>query len=448
MLSSCNKYYSVKIINFLYNFISFRFLIFIIFFSLLSYWLFANPCDNILMLKDTLIINTGYNYSTLLAYNTSEIDPNWILTDSPDLKITTPCAAFTLTKYKDWINPQKNSQWISAYDTTESGFTNDPPLKPFTIMKYFCSPKMMDSIRLDLSIVADNDAKIYLDSFFVGQVNAYSGSPKKMIINLPISEGSHSLKIELRNFKGAATGNPMGVNLIGEIIGHYSFHIIKLIAPDTSANAGSSGFKIPIVVIKEFGSYKPISFFCDFKFDKSAFIPDFTSDNPHIIKDLIINNDRILTLKFDNLVFADRDSLVFYISGLVLLADSNTSNLTFSGFNCTDANLSFDKVDGKLRIEACAFDLRHIQMFNPPEFKTHYDFKSDNYYITASGGSEGRCSLELYNIEGDKTESFVWMNSENFRREFQLSSNHPVGVYMIVFKSEWNLIAKPLLIIK
>jgi hypothetical protein len=424
-----------------------RILILIIFLSCNPLLSQKDSCDNAIPLIDTLIMNTGYNYKAGTVYNTGEKEEYWILVGCPDASIKVPTQSFCIPQSPYWINPQPNSQWLSAYDTIQSGFTNEAPKIPFTFEKYFCVPALIDSIKIELHVVADNEAMIYLDTIFLGKVTNYSSTPDNFYSNFKISPGKHKIKIELRNYASTGPVNPMGLNLIGKIKGHYRYKGIKLELNDTVAIAGTENFKLPIRLIKEYGVLdKPLSFTTNLTFDASSFFPYDNSINPIITSNTIINRARTLTLKFDSLNFAKSDTLSYHISGEILLADSNKTNFTLSNILCTDTSIIFKKQDGILEIKACAFDLSHVKIFMPPDFSIQPNPASDNISITFSNGINQ--SVHIYNSLGSEIKRY---NENELSNKNSININieeFPTGLYYSIMNSGINKITKSFVVIR
>ena len=408
-----------------------------------------DSCGNFLQLTDSLIINTGFNQFTNKTYNIGDQDKYWIVVTSPDSTIKTPALSYTIPKYKDWENSQANSLWISSYNTDENGFTNEPPLKPFSFEKYFCNTETIDSVKINLAVIVDNEARIYFDSVYVGEVINFL-TPQNFSLKSKLFPGRHSVRVDLRNYAGPpANGNPMGFNLAGKIIGHRNIQKINISLENSVADAGTENFKIPIIITKSGNFFSPISVSTKLIFNASAFLPDDISRNPFISSDSITYRNRILNLKFDNLDFSVKDTIIFYLSGTVLLADSNNTELAFSEIVCNDSNIVVNSNDGTLEVTSCAFDLSHVELFNPTSMNIMPNPANEEIGITISGDEEANYTLAIYNLQGICVASKNWVHKKSETSIFRFTSdNFSSGVYQVVLKSDWDAISKPLVVVK
>ncbi|MBR9978226.1 MAG: T9SS type A sorting domain-containing protein, partial [Bacteroidetes bacterium] len=110
------------------------------------------------------------------------------------------------------------SQWISPYNTQSLNMNNHPPADPYRLEFCFCICDGVDSIRIDMRILADNMATVLLDGtplFAFSNPNAVSNfqQPGHFVEVVPVQPGTHCLQIDLRNWSGVA----MGVNAAGVI---------------------------------------------------------------------------------------------------------------------------------------------------------------------------------------------------------------------------------------
>lgn len=184
-----------------------------------------------------MILNTGYDHAAATTYQPITPDGYWELVDAPnqDLSgdgfpdapgtsttLSMPSPPWVIYPHPAWAT-FPDSQWISAYNTSSLN-TNNPPqhpsnatltYAPYTFQRCFCTCKGVESIRLDLKVLVDNDAKITLDGVPLATtpsddpINFQKGVEIKQ--DVAVNPGKHCLRVEVRNVSGVA----MGLNVNG-----------------------------------------------------------------------------------------------------------------------------------------------------------------------------------------------------------------------------------------
>ena len=224
--------------------------------------------------------------------------------------------------------------------------------------------------------------------------------------------------------------------------------------PDTITNVGTENFHIPIEAKLNCQQMlaENLSFTAKIKFNASTFLPTgLTKGNykDSIDKDFY----RILTIRCDSsdgVKISETDSILTELVGTVLLGDSITP-IEITDFKWNNSNIEIDTIiDGSLRTTTCAFPIRRIQLFTPTTLLIQPNpTNSVEIEIKFEGDEEGLHTLNFYNNQGIKIDSKEWLNAKNNKRDFKFNLNdYPNGVYYIVLKSPWNVISKPLMVMK
>ncbi len=221
---------------------------------------------------------------------------------------------------------------------------------------------------------------------------------------------------------------------------------------DTITNVGTENFHIPIKAKLNCQQILAdnLSFKAKIKFNASTFLPTGLTKgqilNDSIDKDFF----RSLTIQCDSVNISEKDSILTELIGTVLLGDSIIP-IEITDFKWNNSSIEIDTIiNGSLRTKICAFPIRRIQFFTPTSFSIHPNPSNSNEIeIKFEGDEEGLHTLNFYNIQGIKIDSKEWLNAKNSKRDFKFDlKDYQNGVYYVVLKSPWNVISKPMMVVK
>lgn len=175
-------------------------------------------CNDAKCKTDTVILNTGYNQASGSLYSPGQSDGSWELVDAPNTSLTLPTPAWAIAAISAWAT-LPNSGWISAFNNSSQNQNNDPPLKPYSFQRCFCTCEGVKSIDINLQMLIDNYGDVYFDNTLIGSqtnttVASFHNPP--FIVHpapIPVSPGKHCIRIDLRNNSGVA----MGVDIVGTV---------------------------------------------------------------------------------------------------------------------------------------------------------------------------------------------------------------------------------------
>ena len=165
-----------------------------------------------------------------------------------------------------------------------------------------------------------------------------------------------------------------------------------------------------------------------------------------------VNNDKYfldLELPLNNI--SDTLKTVKFITLLNNEKYDSISKLEFQNSIIRNSNINVCEINPEIHIgKVCAQDLRRVQFFNPTTFTIQPNpANSNEIEIKFEGDEEGIHSLNFYNIQGIKIDSKEWLNAKKGKKDLKFDlKDYPNGVYYVVLKSPWNVISKPLMVIK
>lgn len=111
----------------------------------------------------TLIVGTGYDYSTNSVHPIGDADAYWNVVEDPDPTTAEPRPAFVINQNPAWKPPLPNSQWISSYPTADNE-TNGKYAYEFC----FCLGSNFSPPVLNLALRADDRADVFFNGSLLG----------------------------------------------------------------------------------------------------------------------------------------------------------------------------------------------------------------------------------------------------------------------------------------
>lgn len=175
---------------------------------------FHDICKDSCCLTDVLLLNTGYDHAAGGTYTPPGLDAYWHVVSDP-AGGAVPRAADVIPAAPVWPAAQGGSQWIGGVPTPY-----DPTLGKTVYEKCFCvcddKDGRVSTYNLNLSILADDEANVFIDGGFIGNVPA-PGFLTPTVINtqVQLAPGVHCIQVEVDNNKPKTAG----LDLVGSIQG-------------------------------------------------------------------------------------------------------------------------------------------------------------------------------------------------------------------------------------
>jgi len=189
--------------------------------------------------------------------------------------------------------------------------------------------------------------------------------------------------------------------------------------------------------------------FLRLSFDAEYFVPDSVSTGT-IARNVIIGGTRFLDIVFDSLVFTEKSGVLTYVCGRSLLGNDTATLLNLEIFEW-EIPLKVTLIDGSLKNEACAIDLRPVKHFKSTVLKIAPNPAAEFMNINVISEEKGIFALELVNSTGITVMKNEWSRTESdiVTRDFIISTeNLPSGVYMLRLLSPWYVNSLRVIIVK
>ncbi|MBV6478799.1 MAG: hypothetical protein HGGPFJEG_01556 [Ignavibacteria bacterium] len=170
----------------------------------------------------SLNVSTGFNHKTNSLYSVDTYDAYWELVSSPIAGLHVPRPAGVIPADPAWSPALTNSKWLAPviypHYKYPTGFGNNPPpAVPYTFQTCFCVCQDNSCISINLSVMADDSAAVYLDGVYIPSSGIISfGSPATVTLNTTLNAGEHCLQVRVRNLGG----DPLGIKVQGTITGN------------------------------------------------------------------------------------------------------------------------------------------------------------------------------------------------------------------------------------
>jgi len=225
--------------------------------------------------------------------------------------------------------------------------------------------------------------------------------------------------------------------------------IIHLSVPDTSVNIGD------VVCLPIMGHLScirigfPISYKLNIKINKLIFNPLYTTSGSIIsIKD----DDKYNLIEIEDfqIWLTDKKEIINHICGLIMLGDKLfdqvylTDMHSYNGFNHVLYN-------GSIISNACAFQIRPVQIFQKTQMNIKENPAYDNLEITVLSSEQGNFRFEIFDILGNQVFVNTWQNDNILYIDFPIriaTSSLNQGLYQVVLSTPWNTLKEKLIILK
>jgi hypothetical protein len=185
-------------------------------------------------------------------------------------------------------------------------------------------------------------------------------------------------------------------------------------------------------------------------FNADYFYPD-NINNGEIVANDVVDGKRILRMKVDNFTLSKNGKELTQICGKVLVGTDVDEPIMIDNAVWSSDLIRSSFVYGKLKISACALEIRPINYFKPANLTVKALIGEPQLKILLEGMTEGDYELTIFNSTGFEIENFNYKNKkkEIFRHEFELNtSTLPTGIYITTLKSPWNFKSEKFIIIK
>ena len=165
-------------------------------------------------LTDSLVISTGWDYSTNAIFGVGNYTSFWQVVSDPSTNTTEPRPSSVITPDVAWGGPLSSSQWISSYPSA-SNDTNGIYAFEFC----FCIKGRPRNIDLVFDLLADDRAQVFINGTPVATTTlSYAFLIDSLThvntdITSLVTSGRNCIRIEVENTNYVA----MGLNLAGYI---------------------------------------------------------------------------------------------------------------------------------------------------------------------------------------------------------------------------------------
>ena len=177
-----------------------------------------DACENDECRTDIIRLNTGLNPNTNAVYTAGSYDALWHVYDSPDVGLSVPRPAIVINPHPAWSN-WSDVAWLSPYPTATNITNNPEPQAPHGFETCFCVCSDQSELRIDLSVLADDIANVYLvddlGNFITNLVTQpvlasppwnFQFPATSSITNVVLDAGQYCIRADLRNSAGVASG--------------------------------------------------------------------------------------------------------------------------------------------------------------------------------------------------------------------------------------------------
>lgn len=180
--------------------------------------LYSCDCDadtSLCSPEGTLVINTGFDQGAGVTKGVGTTDNEWIVIQDTNGSTSEPRPAFVIEPHGAWNGPLAGSRWLSSLATSENQANG------LYVFEYrFCLDSPTGA-SLDLSLLADDFAAVYLNNQLVGSTTGAFTTPTPLSTTSFFVAGENRLRVDVQNTQAVA----MGMNLAGTIGGQLPEYI-------------------------------------------------------------------------------------------------------------------------------------------------------------------------------------------------------------------------------
>jgi len=187
-------------------------------------------------------------------------------------------------------------------------------------------------------------------------------------------------------------------------------------------------------------------------FNRSLFFPT-NIEQGNILSNIIVNNNRQLVLRFNNVDITPSDSIIGYIIGHTMLGEVDKTILEINNLNIIEKEQisNASSINGSLSIFICDEGGKRLlnHQFTPLNILVTPNPANDIVNISINTLEIGYHKLEITDIRGKLIYQIDWFSkSNNENKNIQIINNFSNGVYFINVYSPTQVINKVLNVIR
>jgi hypothetical protein len=185
----------------------------------------------------------------------------------------------------------------------------------------------------------------------------------------------------------------------------------------------------------------------EISFDAEYFNPINLKSGTNFTK-VIENGICTVTIDYTSLNLTETETMIDELCGVVLIGNAETIPLQLT-FDETNDFIEIESIDGSLKIEACAIQVRAIKHFKPTAMKVSPLPANENLNVTIESGSIGAFELILVAFDGTQEVLRSWENTQSSSVDLLFDvSTLSQGVYSLLLKAPWSIHYQQILILR
>jgi hypothetical protein len=164
---------------------------------------------------------------------------------------------------------------------------------------------------------------------------------------------------------------------------------------------------------------------------------------------VIENGICTVTIDYTSLNLTETETLIDELCGVALIGRPEKISLSLSFDDWANDFIEIESLDGSLKLEACAIEVRGIKYFTPTEMTVSPLPANENLQVTINSGSIGAFELILVGFDGSQELLKTWENTQTSSVDllFDISSKSQ-GVYSLLLKAPWSIHYQQILILR
>jgi hypothetical protein len=164
---------------------------------------------------------------------------------------------------------------------------------------------------------------------------------------------------------------------------------------------------------------------------------------------VIENGICTITIEYSSLQLTDIETLIDELCGVALIGRPEKIPLSLSFDDWANDFIEIENLDGSLKLEACAIEVRGIKYFTPTEMTVSPLPANENLKVTIESGSIGTFELILVGFDGSQELLKTWENTQTSSVDllFDISAKSQ-GVYSLLLKAPWSIHYQQILILR
>jgi hypothetical protein len=164
---------------------------------------------------------------------------------------------------------------------------------------------------------------------------------------------------------------------------------------------------------------------------------------------VIANGICTVTIDYTSLNLTETETLIDELCGVALIGRPEKIPLSLSFDDWANDFIEIENLDGSLKLEACAIEVRGIKYFTPTEMTVSPLPANENLKVTIESGSIGTFELILVGFDGSQELLKTWENTQTSSVDllFDISAKSQ-GVYSLLLKAPWSIHYQQILILR